>query len=542
VNAREAAQAALTGLQRAAAKLRVEPRRREIGRVLSAGDGIARVSGLPGARAQELLAFPNGLRGIAFNVDEDEIGCVILGDDTRIFAGDTVGRTGEVVQTPVGQELLGRVVDPLGRPLDNGPRIRPERFDPVERDAPTIPSRSPVVEPLATGIKSIDSMIPIGRGQRELIVGDRSTGKTTLAVDAIINQAASGVLCVYVAIGQRASSVARFVDALESRGALPHTVVVVADADSPAGLRFIAPYAGCAMSEFFMEQGRDTLIVYDDLTKHAQTYREISLLLRRPPGREAYPGDIFFIHSRLLERATQLDERHGGGSQTALPIIETQAQDIAAYVPTNLISITDGQIYLSPRLFQSGFLPAVDVGLSVSRVGGKTQIPAMKRLAQQVRLAYTQFLELEQFTKFGTTMDPETRASLDHGRRVRELLKQAAHAPVPLGEQACVLHLAAGDVADDIPLGDVREFERRFREAARHELAELLAAIEKGEEISEENAGRVTALAGDVKKRFARGKNGPDQPAEAAPADGEAPPEENGSDHARAARTETKAG
>ena len=504
---RAAARRALAGLDRATAALSVAPRRREIGRVLSFGDGIAGVAGLPGARSQELLTFPGGLQAIAFNLDEDEIGCVLLGDEAAVLAGDTVHRTGEVARTPVGRELIGRVVDPLGRPLDNGPEIKAERLDPVEREAPSITSRAPVVEPLAMGIKTIDSMIPIGRGQRELIIGDRSTGKTTIAIDAIINQATSGVICVYVAIGQRASSVARFIDALRSKGALKHTIVVVADADSPPGLRFLAPYAGCTMSEYFAAQGHDTLIVYDDLTKHAQTYREISLLLRRPPGREAYPGDIFFIHSRLLERATQFDEAHGGGSQTALPIVETQAENIAAYVPTNLISITDGQIYLSPQLFHSGFLPAVDVGLSVSRVGGKTQIAAMKSLAQQVRLGFTQFLELEQFTKFGTTMDAGTRSALEKGRRVRELLKQSQHDPVPLGEQVLVLQLASGDALNDIAVDDVRAFEQAFRHAARDRLKDLLAKIGKGEKVGPEDNEAIAALADEVRKRFSRQKD-----------------------------------
>ncbi len=502
MNVLETARGTIADLRQAAKEMEVKPRTDEIGRVLAVGDGIAHVSGLPSAQAQELLSLESGVTGIAFNVDEDEVGCVLLGDDTGVFAGDVVHCTGEVVRTPVGKGLLGRVVDPLGRPLDGGPAIQAERLDPVEQEAPAILSRAPVVKPLAMGVKSIDAMIPIGRGQRELIVGDRSTGKTTIAIDAIINQVDSGVLCVYVAIGQRASSVARFVEALRARGAMEHTIVVVADADSSPGLKFIAPYAGCTMSEFLMESGADTLIVYDDLTKHAQTYREISLLLRRPPGREAYPGDIFFIHSRLLERATQMDEKHGGGSQTALPIIETQAQNISAYVPTNLISITDGQVYLSPDLHQSGFLPAVDVGLSVSRVGGKTQISAMKRLAQQLRLAYTQFLELEQFTKFGTTLEPETRAMLEKGRRLRELLKQPAHDPVSLAEQVLLLHVASGSVLDDVEVDRLREFDRTFRERAHESLDDLLRRIDAGEEVTDQDVTAIEALAGEIKSRL----------------------------------------
>ena len=502
----EFARRAVERLRRASARVSVGPRTTEIGRVLNAGDGIARLSGLPSARAQELLAFSRGVAGIAMNLDEDEIGCVLLGEDTEVHAGETVRCTGEVVRTAVGRELLGRVVDPLGNPLDGGPEIAVERRDPIERDAPPIIARSPVVEPLATGIKSIDAFIPIGRGQRELIIGDRSTGKTTVAIDAILSQRASGVVCVYVAIAQRAASVARFVEALRARGAMEYTIVVVAEADSPPGMRFIAPYAGCAISEFFMDQGADTLIVYDDLTKHAQTYREISLLLRRPPGREAYPGDIFFLHSRLLERATQLNEEHGGGSQTALPIIETQAQDVAAYIPTNLISITDGQIYLNPELAQAGFMPAVDVGLSVSRVGGKTQIKPMRKLAQQMRLAYTQFLELEQFTKFGTTLEKHTQEILEKGRRIRELLKQAAHDPVPLSEQVLLLHAASGEALKEVAAEDVRKFEAVLRRAARERLAELLARIEEGGEVSEEDARAVQSLAVRVKDAMARRK------------------------------------
>jgi len=501
LNALKMARRTVSGLRRAVADVRVSARGRELGHVIHAGDGIVVCVGLPGAQSEELVSFPNGVMGIIFNLDEDEIGCVLLGDDTLVSAGDRVRRTGEVIRVPVGDGLMGRVLDPLGAPLDGGPTIEIDRYEPIEHEAPSILDRAPVVTPLAIGVKSIDAMIPVGRGQRELIIGDRSTGKTTIGIDAILSQARSGVICVYVAIGQKASSVARFVSALREQGAMDYSVVVVADADSPPGMRYVAPYAGCTISEYFMAKGHDTLIVYDDLTKHAATYREISLLLRRPPGREAYPGDIFYIHSRLLERATQLSDALGGGSQTALPIVETQAQNISAYIPTNLISITDGQIYLSPTLFQSGFMPAVDIGMSVSRVGGKTQIPAMKRLAQQLRLSYTQFSELEEFTKFGTTFEPETMRVLERGRRLRELLKQPAHDPVPLAEQALVLHLAASDVLMDVPLERVREFERRFRAAARERLSELLARIEEGGTPSEDDIASVESLAAHVKER-----------------------------------------
>jgi len=502
VNVLEAARRTVSDLKRAVAGVRVEPRMREVGRVIYAGDGIAVAVGLPSAQAEELIAFASGVMGIVLNLDEGQIGCVLLGDDTQVAAGDGVRRTGQVVRTPVGEALLGRVVDPLGNPLDGQPAVEFERYMPVERDAPAVLDRAPVVTPLVTGVKSVDAMIPVGRGQRELIIGDRSTGKTTIGIDAILSQADSGVICVYVAIGQKASSVARFIDALRRRGAMEYSVVVVADADSPPGMRYIAPYAGCTVSEYFMQKGRDTLVVYDDLTKHAATYREISLLLRRPPGREAYPGDIFYIHARLLERATQLDDEHGGGSQTALPIIETQAQNIAAYIPTNLISITDGQIYLSPALFQSGFLPAVDIGASVSRVGGKTQVPAMKRIAQELRLSYTQFEELEEFTKFGTTFEPETARVIERGRRLRELLKQPAHQPVPLPEQALLLRLAAGDVLMDVPVERMAEFERAFRRAARERLGDLLGRVQEGGELSDEDVASVESLATHVKEPF----------------------------------------
>ena len=493
------AQATLQRLKHAANNVPLAPREHEIGRVLQTGDGIARVAGLPGARSQELLDFGRGIMGIALNLDEHEVGCVLLGDGSKVFAGDTVRRTGQVVQIPVGQDLLGRMIDPLGAPLDAGPDLKIERYDAIERPSPPILARSPVQVPMATGIKSIDAMIPIGRGQRELIISDRSTGKTTIAVDAMLNQRDSGVICIYVAIGQRASAIARVHETLRVAGALDYCVIVAADADSPPGMKYIAPYAGCTVSEYFMNRGHDTLIIYDDLTKHAQTYRQISLLLRRPPGREAYPGDIFFLHSRLLERAVQLDDAHGGGSQTALPIIETQAQNISAYVPTNLISITDGQIYLSPDLFQAGFLPAVDIGLSVSRVGGKTQIKAMKKLAQQMRLSYTQFVELEQFTKFGTTMEAKTLEQLEKGRRVRELLKQDANDPVPLGMQVLLLHLAATDALTEVPVAQIRLFEKRFRALATARLSGLIATLAEGTELTKEDTQSIATLAQGVR-------------------------------------------
>lgn len=523
-----AANTALARLRTAIVAVVVAPRVREIGRVISAGDGIARVAGLPGTQAQELLRFESGTMGIAFNLDEFEVGCVLLGDSTEVSAGDTVQRSGNVVRTPVGNELIGRVIDPLGAPLDGGSEVIPETHIPVERPAPPILSRAPVTQPMATGIKSIDGMIPIGRGQRELIIGDRSTGKTTIALNTILNQTGGDVVCVYVAIGQRASTVARVVETLRAGGAMAYTIVVAADADSPPGMRFIAPYVGCAISEFFAEQGRSTLIVYDDLSKHAETYREISLLLRRPPGREAYPGDIFYLHSRLLERAAQWDEAHGGGSQTALPIIETQAQNISAYIPTNLISITDGQICMDPDLFQSGFLPAVDIGLSVSRVGGKTQIPAMKKRAQAARLAYTQFIELETFAKFGTTLDSSTEKQLAKGRRLRELLKQAAVNPIPLAEQVLILEVADSEALLEIAVDDVRLFEDQFRAACRDRLADVLESITEGGKIAEEAAAKIETIALNVVKAMPRTKPDADAKPRTGTVDKEGKPPANG--------------
>jgi len=399
-------------------------RPREVGQVVYAGKGVARVAGLPSVRSEEILTFPGGLRGLAFNVDPDEVGVLLLGDYDHVRSEDRVQRTGQVLQTPVGEELLGRVVDPTGLARDELGSLRFRGRRPAEKPAPAIMDRQAVSVPLMSGLKVVDALIPVGRGQRELILGDRQTGKTALAVDTLINQKGRNVLCIYCAVGQRSSSIARLVDQLKEHDALHYTTVVVAEGDDPPGLQYIAPFAATSMAEFFMEQGRDVLVVYDDLTRHARAYRELSLLLRRPPGREAFPGDIFYLHSRLLERSTHLREELGGGSLTALPIIETEAQNISAYIPTNLISITDGQIYLSPDLFRKGLLPSVDVGKSVSRVGGKTQLPAYRKVAGDLKLSYAQFEELEVFARFGTRLDKETRQALNRGRRVRALLKQ----------------------------------------------------------------------------------------------------------------------
>lgn len=432
----------------------------EVGRVKSVSTGIANVSGLPGVGYEELIKFPGDLYGIAFDLTPNEVGVVLLGDYWQLQAGDEVERTGRVVDVPVGTELSGRVINPLGQVLDaKGPLKTHERF-PIERPAPPIIDRTYVSQPLQTGIKVIDAMVPIGRGQRELILGDRQTGKTTIAIDAIINQRDKDVMCVYCAIGQRASAVAQVIADLEAHGAMAYTTVVVTEGNSPPGLTYIAPYAATSIAEYFMQQGKEVLIVYDDLTNHARAYREISLLLRRPPGREAFPGDIFYIHSRLLERSTHLKAELGGGSLTALPIIETEAQNMSAYIPTNLISITDGQVYLSPKLFELGILPAVDVGRSVSRVGGKAQRKDYRKVAGTLKLAYAQFEELENFARFGTRLDESTRKQLARGERIRACLHQGEHELVPIDGQIALLQALVNGEFDEVPLEDMRQAEQ----------------------------------------------------------------------------------
>ena len=439
-----------------------EFRSREIGRVKSVATGIAKITGLPDVGFEELVKFTNGLYGIAFDLSEDEVGVVLLGDYWHLQAGSEVERTGRVMDVPVGKELIGRVINPLGEVMDDkGPLNCSERL-PIERPAVAIMDRSPVTKPLQTGIKVVDAMVPIGRGQRELILGDRQTGKTTIAVDTIINQRDQNVQCVYCAIGQRASAVAKVVADLEEYGAMTYTTVVVTEGNEPPGLTYIAPYAATSIAEYFMHQGKDVLIVYDDLTNHARAYREISLLLRRPPGREAFPGDIFYIHSRLLERATHLSEILGGGSLTALPIIETEAQNMAAYIPTNLISITDGQVYLSPKLFELGILPAVEVGRSVSRVGGKAQHKDYRKVSGRLKLAYAQFEELENFARFGTRLDENTKTQLEHGKRIRACLKQGEHELVTVDEQIALLKALGEGQFDDVPLADMHKAEQRL--------------------------------------------------------------------------------
>lgn len=470
----------------------------EVGTVLYTGHGIARISGLPGIQLDELVRFPGGTLGIAFNLDQDEVGCVLLGKSEAIGAGTEVRRTGRLLDVPVGMNLLGRVISPTGEPMDGLGSLRAAGRWPIEREATPIMDRSPVVVPLQTGIKVVDALIPIGRGQRELILGDRQTGKTALALDTIINQKGKDVLCVYCAIGQRSSAVAQFIADLDQYGARDYSVVLVANADEPAGLQYIAPYAASTVAEYFMEKGRDVLVIYDDLTRHAWSYRELSLLLRRPPGREAFPGDIFYIHSRLLERATNIRKDLGGGSITALPIAETEAQNVSAYIPTNLISITDGQVFLSPDLFQRGILPAVDAGRSVSRVGGKTQLPAYREVAGDLGLSYAQFEELETFARFGTRLDEETQQTIARGERVREVLKQAQYRPVPAAEQIAVFYAVTNGYFDALPISKIAEAERAVRRAMREQLKDLSKRIEQAEKIPQEDWEALQRVLDDV--------------------------------------------
>jgi len=459
----------------------------EVGYVVSVGSGIARVEGLPSVKSQELLVFHGGVRGIAFNIDPQEIGVIVLGEYANIAAGSKVYGTGRVVDIPVGDGLLGRVMSATGEPLDGAGGIVASERSPVEQDSPSIMDRAPVVTPLETGIKVIDALVPIGKGQRELILGDRQTGKTAIALDTIINQRGKNVVCVYCAIGQRGSAVAQLIAALRRHGAMDYTVVLVAGGDESPGLQFIAPYAATSIAEYFMRQGRDVLIVYDDLTRHARAYRELSLLLRRPPGREAYPGDIFYIHSRLLERSTHLRPELGGGSLTAMPILETQAQNMADYIPTNLISITDGQIYLSPDFFQKGNLPAVDIGKSVSRVGGKTQLPAYRMITGDLRLAYSQFEELESFARFSTRLDHETLKTIERGRRIREVLKQPQYKPLTTTEQIIILMAATRGYLDSFEIQEIADVEERLQQVVLHDLPTLEQQILSGEKLSEDD-------------------------------------------------------
>ena len=468
-----------------------------VGTVVEVGDGIARIHGLAGVKYNELVEFPNGTIGLALNLEEDSVGTIVLGEAARIKEGDEVRSTGRIVEVPVGEGLIGRVVNPLGQPIDGKGPVNYNKTLPVERVAPNVVSRTSVNTPVQTGIKAIDSIIPIGRGQRELIIGDRSTGKTAIALDTIINQKGGDLICIYVAIGQKSSKVAQIVATMESYGAMAHTIVVAANASDPAALQYLAPYAGCAMGEEFMEQGRDALIIYDDLSKHAWAYRQISLLLRRPAGREAYPGDVFYLHSRLLERAAKYDKEHGEGSLTALPIIETQAADISAYIPTNVISITDGQIYLETDLFNSGIRPAMNVGLSVSRVGGSAQTKAMKRVSGRLRIDLAQYQEMSTFAQFGTAdLDKTTRMQLERGQRITEVLKQPQYVPMPLEKQVMILYAVTNGYLDNIPVDkiiSVEEAFHRFMETNHPKIGKTIASEKTLSDNTEETLKKAIA-------------------------------------------------
>jgi F-type H+-transporting ATPase subunit alpha len=474
----------------------------EVGTVITLGDGIARVYGLDKVMAGELLSFPHGIAGIAMNLDEDQVGVVILGEYTEIKEGDEVKRTGRIMSVPVGDALIGRVVNSLGVPIDDKGPIATDKFIPLERLAPGVIERQPVREPMATGLKAIDSMIPIGRGQRELIIGDRQTGKTAVALDTIINNKGNNLICIYNAIGQKRSSIAQVVKILEDAGAMEYTIVVAASASEPAPMQYISPYAACAMGEFFRDSGRHALCIYDDLSKHAASYREISLLLRRPPGREAYPGDVFYLHSRLLERAAKVSDKLGGGSLTALPIIETQAGDVSAYIPTNVISITDGQIYLETDLFYQGVRPAVSVGLSVSRVGSAAQIKAMKQVAGRIKGDLAQFRELAAFAQFGSDLDAKTQALLERGKRIVELFKQNQYSPLPVEVQVVVLWASQNGFMDDVAVDKIKDFQAKLIDFIATRKAELLTKVRNEKAISDAIAAELKAAITEFKQSY----------------------------------------
>ncbi|UPK43512.1 MULTISPECIES: F0F1 ATP synthase subunit alpha [Paenibacillus] len=475
----------------------------EVGTVIEVGDGIARVYGLENVMSNELVEFPSGVMGLAMNVEESNVGVVILGPYSDIREGDQVKRTGQIMQVPVGEALIGRVVNPLGIPVDGKGPIATTEFRPVEGKAPGVMDRKSVHEPMQTGIKAIDAMVPIGRGQRELIIGDRQTGKTSIAIDTILNQKGSGMKCIYVAIGQKQSTVAQVVETLRRKGAMEYTIVVTAAASDPSPLLYIAPYSGCSMGEYFMYKGEHVLVIYDDLTKQAAAYRELSLLLRRPPGREAYPGDVFYLHSRLLERAAKLNDELGGGSLTALPFIETQASDVSAYIPTNVISITDGQIFLEADLFNAGQRPAINVGISVSRVGGSAQIKAMKKVAGSLRLDLAQYRELQAFSQFGSDLDKATQARLNRGARMMEILKQGVNQPLPVEQQVVSLYTAVKGFLDEIPTGDVTRFEREFLAFMESSHPEILGSIRDTKELTADNENALKGAIEKFRKSFA---------------------------------------
>ncbi len=483
----------------------------ETGSVISVGDGIARVYGLQNVMAGELVDFGHDTVGIALNLEEDQVGVVLLGDYSGVKEGDQVRRTGKIMSIPVGDAMVGRVVNALGQPIDGKGPIATTSTNPLERLAPGVIDRQPVKQPLQTGIKAIDAMVPIGRGQRELIIGDRQTGKTTVALDTIINQRGQGVICIYIAIGQKRSTVAQVVKALEQHGAMEYTIVVAATASDPAPMQYIAPYSGCSIGEFFRDSGRHALCVYDDLSKHAAAYREISLLLRRPPGREAFPGDVFYLHSRLLERAAKLSDEKGGGSLTALPFIETQAGDVSAYIPTNVISITDGQIYLEGDLFNANVRPAINVGLSVSRVGGSAQIKAMRSVAGSLRLELAQYRELAAFAQFGSDLDKSSQAALNRGKRWIEVLKQGPYSPVPVEKQVAIIFAAGQGFLDDVRVEDVRRFEAEFNQFLDNGKPEVLRAIREKRELNDEVKGLLKGALTEFKQRFGGGAAKPEE-------------------------------
>jgi F-type H+-transporting ATPase subunit alpha len=478
----------------------------KVGTVSEIGDGVARITGLADAMASEMLEFDNGQIGVALNLEEDRVGAMVLGDYTGIKEGDIVKSTGKILSVPVGENFIGRVIDPLGKPLDGKGDIKSEKFYPVEKIAPGVITRQGVNQPVQTGIKAIDAMIPIGRGQRELIIGDRQTGKTAIAVDTIINQKGQNMICIYVAIGQKESKVARIVAELEKRGAMEYTTVVLAGASDPAPLSFIAPYAGCALGEYFMDQGKDVLVVYDDLSRHAWAYRQISLILRRPPGREAYPGDVFYLHSRLLERSAKLNKDFGGGSLTALPIIETQAGDVSAYIPTNVISITDGQIYLEADLFYKGIRPALNVGISVSRVGSAAQIKAMKKVAGRLRLDIAQFREMEAFAQFGSDLDEKTRQTIERGKRTVEILKQGQYEPMPVENQVAIIYAVTNGFLDDVVVEKVKDWEKDFHKYLGTSQKDVLELIVKEKELNDKVVAKLEKAIKEFKEIYQDGQ------------------------------------
>ena len=474
----------------------------EVGTVISVGDGIARINGLERVMYNELLQFPHGVFGIALNLEEDSVGAVLLGDIQRVKEEDLVKRTHRIMEVPAGPAMIGRVIDPLGQPLDGKGPVKTDVYMPIERLAPGVVDRLPVKEPLQTGIKAIDSMIPIGKGQRELIIGDRQTGKTAIAIDTIINQKNSGVICIYVAIGQKRSTIAQIIKTLEGYGAMDYSIVVSASASVPTPLQYLAPYSGCAIGEYFRDNRQHSLLIYDDLSKHAAAYREISLLLRRPPGREAFPGDVFYLHSRLLERAAKYNDEHGGGSLTALPIIETQAGDVSGYIPTNVISITDGQIYLEPELFNAGIRPAINVGISVSRVGGNAQIKAMKQVAGQLRLDLAQYRELVTFAQFGTELDKASQAQLERGRRLTEVLKQDQYATLSVEKQILIIYAGNRGFLDEFNPRQIREYEEKLFEFIEKEHADLLRLVAEKKAIDDMLDERISTVLREFNQRF----------------------------------------